>query len=334
MVRFDFGERMSRTTFVIAAALLLAAAAVWLNNTSELYAPPPEAKPRVLAHRGVYQTFPTENLDNDTCTATLIAPPDHPFLENTIASMGFAFVGGADIVELDVHLTPDGRFAVFHDWTLECRTDGKGITEQTPFSTLKTLDIGYGYTADGGKTFPFRGRGKGLMPELTEVLEAFPTRKFLINFKSRRSEEGTALAALLAKRGEFRASIYGVYGGSEPTRAAIAAVAGLRGYDKQSLQACIIRYAALGWSGYVPEACRSTIIALPSNIARWMWGWPHRFVSRMQAAGTDVILLGPWSGGASAGIDAMDQLPLVPERFGGVVWTNHTERMARSITAR
>jgi glycerophosphoryl diester phosphodiesterase len=325
---------MSRAFLVVAAAIVLAAAGVWLNNTSALRSPSPGVTPKVLAHRGVHQTFPTEHLDNDTCTATLIAPPRHPFLENTIASMRAAFDGGADIVELDVHLTPDGKFAVFHDWTLECRTDGTGVTEQTPFSTLKTLDIGHGYTADGGKTFPFRGRGKGLMPELTEVLEAFPGRKFLINYKSRRAEEGTALAALLAARGEFRASIFGVYGGSEPTRAAIAAIPGLRGYDRQSLKACIVRYAALGWSGYVPDACRNTIVALPVNIARWMWGWPHRFVSRMQAAGTEVILLGPWSGGASAGIDVVDQLPLVPERFGGVVWTNHTETMARPITGR
>jgi glycerophosphoryl diester phosphodiesterase len=325
---------MSRTGFAIAAAVLLGAAGVWLNNTSVLHRPSPGIAPKVLAHRGVYQTFPTENLDNDTCTATLIAPPRHAFLENTIASMRAAFESGADVVELDVHLTPDGKFAVFHDWTLECRTDGTGVTEQTPFATLKTLDIGYGYTADGGKTFPFRGRGKGLMPELTEVLEAFPGRKFLINYKSRRAEEGTALAALLAARGEFRASIFGVYGGSEPTRAAIAAIPGLRGYDRQSLKACIVRYAALGWSGYVPDACRNTIIALPVNIARWMWGWPHRFVSRMHAAGTEVILLGPWSGGASAGIDLNDQLTLVPERFGGVVWTNHTETMAKPIMAR
>lgn len=325
---------MSRTVFAIAAAVLFAAAGVWLNNTSALHGPPADVTPRVLAHRGVHQTFPTEDLDNDTCTATLIAPPRHTFLENTIASMRAAFDGGADIVELDVHLTPDGKFAVFHDWTLDCRTDGAGITEQTPFATLKTLDIGYGYTADGGKTFPFRGRGKGLMPELTEVLEAFPGRKFLVNYKSRRGEEGTALAALLAARGEFRASIFGVYGGSEPTRAAIAGIPGLHGYDRQSLKDCVIRYAALGWSGYVPGACRYTIVALPVNIARFMWGWPHRFVSRMQAAGTEVILLGPWSGGASAGIDGLDQLPLVPERFGGIVWTNHTETMAKAITAR
>ena len=38
--------------------------------------------------------------------------------------MRAAFDSGADVVELDVHLTPDGKFAVFHDWTLDCRTDG------------------------------------------------------------------------------------------------------------------------------------------------------------------------------------------------------------------
>jgi glycerophosphoryl diester phosphodiesterase len=314
--------------------MLLAAAAVWFNNSSAVYGPSPNAKTLVLAHRGIHQTFSSENLDNDTCTAMLIAPPQHSFLENTIASMRAAFDSGADVVELDVHLTPDGKFAVFHDWTLDCRTDGSGVTEATPFAVLKTLDIGHGYTADGGKSFPFRGRGKGLMPELTEVLEAFPGRKFLVNYKSKRAEEGTALAALLAARGEFRASLFGVYGGREPTRTAIQSVADLRGYDRDSLKACIVRYAALGWSGYVPQACRHTILALPANIAQWMWGWPHRFVARMQAEGTDVILLGPWSGGASAGIDVDAELELVPKKFGGLVWTNHAETMAKAIKAR
>lgn len=325
---------MSRKVLLAGAAVALIGAGVWLNNTSLFDAPPSDARTRVLAHRGVHQTFPTDQLDNETCTATLIAPPQHPFLENTIASMRAAFDSGAEVVELDVHLTPDGKFAVFHDWTLDCRTDGSGVTELTSLDRLKTLDVGHGYTTDGGKTFPFRGRGKGLMPELTEVFDAFPAGKFLVNYKSRRAEEGTALATLLAARPELRDRVFGVYGGAEPTRAAIGAVPGLRGYDRQSLKDCIVRYAALGWSGYVPQACRGTLLALPVNIAQWMWGWPNRFVVRMRAAGTDVILLGPWSGGASAGIDSETQLGLVPEKFGGLVWTNRTETMARPLKQR
>jgi Glycerophosphoryl diester phosphodiesterase family len=215
---------MSGKFLTVAGVILVVAAGVWLNNTSILHGPQASGKLRVLAHRGVHQTFPTESLDNDSCTATLITPPRHGFLENTIASMRAAFDSGADVVELDVHLTPDGKLAVFHDWTLECRTDGKGVTEQTPFAVLKTLDIGYGYSADGGTSFPFRGRGKGLMPELTEVFDAFADRKFLVDYKSRRAEEGAALAALLAARPEFRDSLFGVYGGTEPTRAAIVEV--------------------------------------------------------------------------------------------------------------
>jgi glycerophosphoryl diester phosphodiesterase len=94
---------------------------------------------------------------NDTCTAARMLPPEHDYLENTIASMEASFKAGADIVEFDVHPTTDGHFAVFHDWTLDCRTNGKGVTREHSLQELKTLDIGYGYTADGGKTFPFRG---------------------------------------------------------------------------------------------------------------------------------------------------------------------------------
>ena len=35
---------------------------------------------------------------------------------------------------------------------------------------LEALDIGHGYTADGGATFPFRGKAVGEMPTLGEAL--------------------------------------------------------------------------------------------------------------------------------------------------------------------
>lgn len=48
---------------------------------------------------------------------------------------------------------------------------------------LKALDIGYGYTADDGATFPFRGKGVGLMPSIEEVFAAFPDKELLIHNK-------------------------------------------------------------------------------------------------------------------------------------------------------
>ncbi|MCC3377780.1 glycerophosphodiester phosphodiesterase family protein, partial [Cohnella sp. REN36] len=80
----------------------------------------------LLAHRGLAQTFSIEGVTNDTCTAERIYKPEHPYIENTIPSMEAAFRAGADIVEFDIRPTKDGQFAVFHDWTLDCRTNGKG----------------------------------------------------------------------------------------------------------------------------------------------------------------------------------------------------------------
>ena len=52
--------------------------------------------PRVLAHRGVHQTFSAVGIDAHTCTAARIDPPTHDLLENTLPSMQAAFEAGAD----------------------------------------------------------------------------------------------------------------------------------------------------------------------------------------------------------------------------------------------
>ena len=85
---------------------------------------------------------------------------------------------------------------------------------------LKALDVGYGYTADGGRTFPFRGKGVGMMPTLDEVLAKFPGRRFLINIKSKDPTEGEKLALRLAQlTPEERARLM-AYGGTAPINVA------------------------------------------------------------------------------------------------------------------
>ncbi|OOG66858.1 glycerophosphodiester phosphodiesterase [Sinorhizobium sp. A49] len=317
---------------VIVAALF--SAAVWLLNTSFL-ATPPEGVPKILAHRGIHQTYPKAGVGNDTCTAEIIEQPRHDHLENTIASMQAAFCAGAAVVELDIHLTPDRQFAVFHDWTLDCRTEGKGVTEETPITVLKRLDIGYGYTADGGKTFPFRGKAVGQMPTLEEVFAALPDRQFLVNFKSRRAEESAALAALLETHPQWRDAVFGVYGGDRPTQETLKRVASMRGYDKGSAVGCLARYVAYGWTGIVPPLCRNTLVIVPGNYAPWLWGWPDRFAQRMKSARSEVILFGRYQGGDfTTGIDSAEDLELVPERFSGYVWTNRAETIGPLLAKR
>ena len=67
-----------------------------------------------------------------------------------------------------------------------------GLGQGLYHGATKNIDIGYGYTADQGATYPFRGKGVGLIPSLDEVLEAFPDGSFLIHIKSTDPEEGNS----------------------------------------------------------------------------------------------------------------------------------------------
>ncbi len=318
------------------AAAGIFVAGVYLWNASWLAPVPQDAQVGLIAHRGVHQTFDRSAVGNDTCTAALIFEPRHAYLENTIASMRAAFDAGADAVELDVHPTTDGRLAVFHDWTLDCRTEGSGRTRDHDLATLKSLDIGHGYTADGGRTHPLRGKGVGLMPSLDEVLATFPDRRFVINFKSREAREGPMLAALVAANPAWAGAVWGAYGGVEPVETAKAGLPALKTWTRDSLLGCGLRYLGYGWTGAVPAACRDTVLMVPANYAWLLWGWPNRFLQRMRDAGTDVILVGPYASGdpGTAGIDDVETLAAVPESFTGYLWTNRIEVIGPLLAGR
>lgn len=322
--------RVLRVLLTLVALFVVVAFAL---NTN-LLAPPSQGKPTLLAHRGLAQTFPPDGIENDTCTATRIRPPEHEFLENTIASMRAAFAVGADIVEFDVHPTADGHFVVFHDWTLECRTNGTGVTREKTLAELKALDVGYGYTADGGKTHPFRGMGVGLMPTLDEVLAAFPDKRFLIHIKSRDAAEGRMLAARLAKLPDDARANLTVYGHDTPLAAVRDALPDMRTTGRGTLVHCLLRYIGVGWSGYVPAACRNAMLLVPSNYAWVLWGWPNRFLARMREAGSEVYLLGPYAGGTfTTGIDTALDVGRLPAGYRGGIWTNRIHAIAPLIAA-
>jgi glycerophosphoryl diester phosphodiesterase len=318
---------MRRAIAITASGLAAFAVLVYLNNSTWLSASGVwVGRAPLLAHRGLAQTFDLEGVKPDTCTATRIHPPAHDYLENTLASMAAAFAAGADMVEFDVHPTTDGQFAVFHDWTLDCRTDGKGVTREHGLPALKALDIGYGYTADGGKTFPFRGKGVGLLPSLDEVLTTFPEQRFLIHVKSNDPDEGFRLAARLERLSADQRERLIVYGGDPPVAVVRTRLPDLRTMSRKSLMECLTRYLALGWSGYVPSACEHSIVLVPVNYSAWLWGWPGRFIDRMESASAAVFVVGRYEGGEfSRGIDSVDELKELPPGFRGGIWTNRID---------
>jgi glycerophosphoryl diester phosphodiesterase len=315
--------------FKLALVGLLAFVALCFVLNTNLFSSAAPGRPMLLAHRGLAQTFDLAGVQADTCTASRIHPPEHPYLENTLASMAAAFAAGADMVELDIHPTTDGQFAVFHDWTLDCRTDGKGVTREHALADLKKLDVGYGYTADGGKTFPFRGTGVGAMPSLDEALAAFPHKRILIHIKSNDPTEGEKLAARLAALAPAARDVLAVYGGRLPVAVVRERLPDLMTMSARAEMRCLGTYLAVGWSGYVPHSCANMLLLVPRNYASWLWGWPDRFIARMRAVSAEVVLLGPRGGDEfSSGIDTAEELARLPRRAGLGIWTNRIDRIA------
>jgi glycerophosphoryl diester phosphodiesterase len=108
---------------------------------------------KVIAHRG----------------ASHLAP------EDTLASVELAWRLGADAVEVDVHLTRDGRIVVIHDETTD-RTAGRHLeVAATTSSLLRLLDVGrYKHPRFAGERIPY----------LEEVLQTVPPdRQLFVEIK-------------------------------------------------------------------------------------------------------------------------------------------------------
>lgn len=89
---------------------------------------------------------------------------------------------GADVLEMDVHITKDGVLVLMHDEAVDRTTDGTGDIESMNLDELKKLDAGYDWSIDGGSTFPFRGQGVTI-PTMEEVFAAFPDKHMTIEIK-------------------------------------------------------------------------------------------------------------------------------------------------------
>ncbi len=92
--------------------------------------------------------------------------------ENTLFALQEAEKIGADLSEIDIHMSKDGVLVAIHDETVDRTTNDKGLVQDLTLAELKKLDAGYHWTNDEGRTFPFRGQGIKI-PSLNEIFSAF-----------------------------------------------------------------------------------------------------------------------------------------------------------------
>ena len=152
----------------LAAGLVTAAvAARWLSAASSPGAAYLAGAPLLIAHRG----------------GSGLAP------ENTLLAFRQAVEWwGADVIELDVQPTRDGEAVVLHDATVDRTTDGAGPSVSFTLAQLRELDAAYRFSPDGGKTFPYRGRGVALCT-FEEAVAAFPFHRINVEIKDGRAQQ-------------------------------------------------------------------------------------------------------------------------------------------------
>ena len=315
-----------RISNILLALIAAAAVALSLMNAS-WFAPRPAGALTLIAHRGVAQPF--DRAPAGPCSARAIGDSGHRMIENTIFSMQNAIAYGARGLALDVHASADGHAMIFRDMDLACRTNGTGRVADHPLAYLQGLDVGHGYSADGGRTFPLRGRGVGGMPTAEEVLREFPAT--LLIFTLSEPRDADALVADFARSGVPIGANHGFAGSP-------AALARLRqlsqaGWtiDPAASDACLSGYRAWGWLGLVPESCRGTTILIPRRGEWTLWGWPYRFFDRLAGAGARMFIEGDAPGDALVGLERPEQLGEVPHDYRGLLLIEDMYDVGRAL---
>jgi glycerophosphoryl diester phosphodiesterase len=101
---------------------------------------------------------------------------------NTLYAFQHAAALGVDVIETDLRQTKDGVLVISHDESVERISNGTGRIPDLTYAELQKLDAGYNWSADGGKTFPFRGQGISYT-SLEAVFKALPEMHFNIDMK-------------------------------------------------------------------------------------------------------------------------------------------------------
>lgn len=300
-----------RVGLVLAVAFLI----LTFINASWL-APAPRGYPRLIAQGGLGQQPAVP--DAPGCRAAQIEPPLHFTIGNTLPALHEARRLGAQMIQIDLRLTADVRIVLFQDDDLSCQTDGKGAIEAKTLAELKALDAGYGFTADGGRTFPLRGKGTGQIATVEEAMAIVPESALLFTLHGRNSALAERLVTALRAAGRDPASRHDGFEADGPTLAPIRAAFPRAWIMSEAETAgCSSAYALWGWFGVVPQACKGGTLVVPLNRQWLVPGWPNRTLARMTQAQANVVVTGP--GKDSRGIDLPEQLGDIPMGYNGYI---------------
>ncbi|MDP8995304.1 MAG: hypothetical protein M3N07_10070, partial [Pseudomonadota bacterium] len=196
---------------------------------------------------------------------------------------------------------------------------------------LKRLDVGHGYTPDGGASWPLRGAGIGAMPTAEEVLYGVQNAQVIFSFRGSDPADADALAAEFARAGFPIGDRFGFTGGEAVIARMRALAPNAWTFTRAESERCLADYRLTGWLGIMPESCRGRAVALTPGANWTVWGWPYRFLERLIGAGGRAFMVDGFEGdGTPRGLATAEQLGEVPRHFRGYLWVADMERAGRA----
>jgi glycerophosphoryl diester phosphodiesterase len=200
--------------------------------------------------------------------------------ENTLPAFAAAIEIGFRYVETDVHVTRDGILVAFHDARLDRVTDRTGAIAQLAYYQVAAADAGYRFSPDGGRTFPFRGRGVGV-PRLDELLLRWPDVR--VNVDPKADECVAPLVELLERLRAWERVCVGSFSDSRLSR--IRTLSGGRACTSMGPRAVAIA-RALAATGWMPRQ-GADCVQVPPRSGRVRVVTP-RFIRAAHRAGLPV----------------------------------------------
>ena len=135
-------------------------------------------RPLIMAHRGESGNIP----------------------ENTILALESAVKIGVDVLESDIRFTKDNVPILYHDEDLVRITGKDDKVRKKTLDELLQYDLGYNFTTDVGRTYPFRGQGLTVVT-LEEALKRFPDTILNLDIKDTFKDAPDEVARILLENG-------------------------------------------------------------------------------------------------------------------------------------
>ncbi|WP_070965824.1 glycerophosphodiester phosphodiesterase family protein [Vibrio sonorensis] len=243
----------------------------------------------IVAYRGGGQVSLGLTVSDQVCSSENIIESHNPYIEHTFPAIHHAINRGIVSLYLNIRRTSDNDFAVFHNESVDCYTDGNGKVQELSLLELQDLDAGYRYTYDNGETYPWRNQGL-MIKSLREIVEVYPHQEYWLSLDSPDFHSIESLMNYLSTL-PFKSSRQLVVLSSDTAVERLQAIAPeLTSVSEGTIQKCLTDYTLYGWSRFFPSSCKNTIVILRPESLEYLWGWPESFAARMAEHGSRVYL--------------------------------------------